>query len=101
MSKVAVIARIPLRPGARDEFVSAFQQAIANAHAEDGTLTYVLHTDTKDDDVAWVYELYANQAAFEAHARSDAMKALLPALAPFMEGATHLHVLTPLAGKGL
>lgn len=101
MEKMAVIARLPLQPGRRDEFVAAFDRAIANAEAEDGTLRYILHADARDADLAWVYELYADRAALDAHRTSDSMKALLGDLAPYLGGAPDIRILEPLGGKGL
>lgn len=101
MSQVAVIARIPVVPGKRAELVVAFQQALDNAAAEPGTLTYILHEDAKDPDVLWFYEMYVDQAAFEAHGTSAGMKALGPVVGPFMGGRPELTILNPVGGKGL
>jgi quinol monooxygenase YgiN len=101
MGKFAVIARIPLQEGAKDDFVTAFGRAIANAEAEDGTLQYVLHADAEDPDLMWVYELYADRAALDAHLRSEAMRSLLPTLGPYIAGRADIRVVEPLTGKGL
>jgi quinol monooxygenase YgiN len=101
MSQVAVIAKISVLPGKRAEAIVAFQQALDNAAGEPGTLQYVLHEDAKDADLLWFYELYSDQAALDAHATSDGMKALGPVLRPFMAARSELTILTPVGGKGL
>lgn len=101
MSKIAVIARIPAVPGKRDELVAALQMALDNAAAEPGTITYILHEDVKDDDALWFYEMYDDQAAFDAHSGSDGFKALGAALAGLVGGRPELTILRPLGGKGL
>jgi len=101
MSQVAVIAKISVLPGTRADAIVAFHQAITNATGEAGTLQYVLHEDAKQDDLLWIYELYTDQAALDAHSTSDGMKALGPVLRPFMAGRPELTYLNPVAGKGL
>jgi quinol monooxygenase YgiN len=99
--KVAVLARIPARPGQRDALVEALQAAIDNADTEDGTLIYILHTDPKDPDAVLFYELYADQAAFEAHGSSDRFKEIGASLRDLAGGRPELTFLTPVIGKGL
>ena len=60
-NKVAVFARIPAQPGKRDELVKAMQAAIDNANTEEGTLTYILHTDDKEPDAVFFYEIYTDR----------------------------------------
>ena len=60
-NKVAVFARIPAQPGKRDELVKAMQAAIDNANSEEGTLTYILHTDDKEPDTVFFYEMYTDR----------------------------------------
>jgi quinol monooxygenase YgiN len=48
-----------------------------------------------------VYELYADQASFEAHSSSDTMKGLGQSLGPMLAGLPELTMLTPVGGKGV
>jgi len=99
--KVAVLARIPAQPGKRDALVEALQAAIDNANTEAGTLLYILHTDPKDPDAVLFYELYSDQAAFEAHGSSDRFKEIGRTLRDLAGGRPELTFLTPVIGKGL
>lgn len=101
MSKVAVLAKIPAAPGKRDELIAALQAALDTARGEQGTIYYILHTDAKDADALYMYELYADQDAFNAHVGSEAFKALGPAITPFLGGAPEMTFLGPVGGKGL
>lgn len=101
MSKLAVIATIPVKPGAKEQAVELLKGAIANTRTEDGTLTYILHEDPKSPDTLVMYELYSGQGALDAHMSADWFKALGPALMGVLGGAPTLQVLTPLDGKGL
>jgi quinol monooxygenase YgiN len=100
MSQIAVIAKIPTAPGKRDDFVAAFQAGLDTAQAEEGTRYYILHADQQDENVVWVYEMYEDHAALEAHSSSEAFKALIGQIGPFIGGAPELIRLTPLGGKG-
>jgi len=101
MPKVALIAKIPAAPGKRDQLIEALQAGLATAEAEPGTLTYILHEDTKDPEAVWFYELYTDDDALTAHGVSEGMKALGPAIAPFIAGRPELTYLKPIGGKGL
>jgi quinol monooxygenase YgiN len=101
MSKVATIARITAKDGQRDELAKAFEQGLANAAGEEGTIMYILHADANDPNLLWFYELYRDNDARTVHATSDGMKALGPVVAPFMAGRPELIRLEPLGGKGL
>ncbi len=101
MSKVSLIAKIPTKPGCRDDLVAAFGPMIDAVNEEAGTEVYILNLDDGDENVAWVYELYTDADAMGAHSSSEAMGALFGALGDLVDGAPELIMLTPVAGKGL
>jgi len=99
--KVAVLAKIPAQPGKRDELVKALEAAIDNANTEAGTLLYILHTDPKDENTVYFYELYTDQDALTAHGTSDRFKEIGAGLRDLAGGRPELTILTPVSGKGL
>ena len=99
--KVAVLARIPAQPGKRDDLVAALNAFIDNANTEAGTLLYILHTNDKDPDAVFFYELYTDQDALTAHGTSDAFKEIGKGLRDLAGGRPELTFLTPVIGKGL
>jgi len=99
--KVAVLAKIPAQPGKRDDLVNALEALIDNANTEEGTLLYILHTDDKEPDVVWFYELYTGQDALTAHGSSDRFKEIGKSLRDVAGGRPELTMLTPVSGKGL
>lgn len=101
MSKVAIWARIPLKPGVRQEAAKALQVAIDAAHDEEGTLLYILHEDGADPDALFFYDLYADSDALTAHSVGEGMKAMGPILKEYGAGRAEMQILTPLIGKGL
>jgi quinol monooxygenase YgiN len=101
MSKVGVIAKMQAQPGKRQEALDALQQLVDNAQGEAGTLIYAMHVDTADEATIWFYELYSDGDALAAHSGSDVMKQVGMGLREVMAGRPELHVLSPVAGKGL
>ncbi len=101
MSNVIVLAKITAQEGTRDDLIAGMAPMMEHVETEPGTLQYILSTDANDDNVVWMYEVYADQASFEAHGGSDAMKALGAAIGPFLAGRPELIFLTPVRGKGL
>ena len=101
MSKVSLIAKLPTKPGKRDDLVAAFGPMMEAVNEEAGTEVYILNLDNGDENVAWVYELYTDADAMGLHGGSDAMAALFGALGDLLDGAPELIMTTPVAGKGL
>jgi quinol monooxygenase YgiN len=101
MAKTALIARIPSKPGKRDDIVAAFAPMMEQVNTEAGTELYILHTDPNDENLVWVYELYTDDAAQAEHAGSEAMAAMFGAIGDLIGGAPELISVTPVTGKGL
>lgn len=101
MSRIAVVATINAKPGRRDELVSALETAIATANSESGTLLYILHADSADENALVFYELYDSNEALGAHVSSEAFTALGAALADMIDGRPQMRILSPVSGKGL
>jgi quinol monooxygenase YgiN len=81
MSHVAVMARFRAKEGKMDELLEALAPLLDQADAEPGTLVYAMNRSTKDPDLLFFYELYADRDAFHTHARSETMAASGPVLA--------------------
>lgn len=102
MSKTAVLAKLPIKPDAKQTFTEAFGAMLDAVESENGTEIYILNWGQKDDEnTAYIYELYTDGDALAVHSGSDAMKTLMGALGDVMAGAPELIMLTPAAGKGL
>lgn len=101
MSKVIVLAKIPVQDGKRADVVAGMAPMMEHVETEPGTLEYILCEDAGDENAVWMYEVYSDQAAFDAHSGSDVMKALGGAIGPFLAGRPELTFLSPVRGKGL
>jgi quinol monooxygenase YgiN len=101
MSKIAVIAKLTAQPGKRDELVAVLSAQVDLVATEAGTLIYALHTDLKDEQAVWFYELYTDGDALSFHGGTDAMKALGPKIAPLLAGRPEIIRMNPVVAKGL
>lgn len=98
--KVAVIARITARPESVDDVEAALRTLVDAASAEPGTVEYVLNREG-DSGSFWFYELYADQAAFDAHGENPALREAFGRFGGLLAEPPELHVLTPVQAKHL
>ena len=71
MSTVALLAKLPAAEGKGAELAEAFKAAFEHVNKEAGTRMYVLHADATNADILWIYEIYENQDAMNAHMTAD------------------------------
>jgi len=100
MPQVALLSRVMAKEGKGEELVIAFRPVFELVDTEPGTLLYVLHRSKDDPDLFWVSEIYADEDAFAAHSKSDAMAAATPALAELIAEA-ELVIGEPVSAKGV
>src|SRR5713226_4424434 len=68
---VTVIATLKVKAGSEKQFEDAARAMIEKVHsAEPGTQTYVLHRSVKEPTTFVYYEVYQDQAAFDAHGKT-------------------------------
>jgi quinol monooxygenase YgiN len=96
-----MIAKLPLKEGAREAFLAAFEAMNSQVAQEAGTEIYILHFDRKDDNVAYIYELYRDVDSLRHHGGTDAMKDFQGEIGDLLGGLPELISLTPATGKGL
>ncbi len=100
MSKLSVIAVAVAAPGKADAVADHVVRAVEAMHAELGTEIYSVHRDD-DERTFWFFELYTDRASMLRHAGGRALRDLLANLQPLLEKGSKIHVVTPLAAKGL
>ena len=88
-------------PGRRAELLELLRELVAAAASDEpGTLVYVMHEAADDPDTVVSYELFADEAALEAHKASPAVAGVMPRLQPLVaEGS--FRRLTPALQTGL
>jgi (4S)-4-hydroxy-5-phosphonooxypentane-2,3-dione isomerase len=100
VSQVAIVARVTVKAGKAGQYLAAFAPLLEQARKEPGTLLYALHRSKDDPHVFWTTEVYADDAAFAAHAASDVHAAATPALTEFIAAADAI-IGETLMAKGL
>jgi quinol monooxygenase YgiN len=101
MSQIAVLVKIAAAEGKRDEVLAVLGRLVEAAQDEPGTLQYVVLADAGDADTILTYELYADQAALDAHASSPTMAEVGKALGGLLDGAPELHQARVVHRKGV
>ncbi len=66
-----VTARWTAKPGSEDTVLDALRHMIEPSRAEPGCLLYQPTRDLDDPRVFLIYEIYDDEAAYEAHAASE------------------------------
>lgn len=66
-----IVAPIQIKPGYKDRFLQEMiGDAKGSAENEPGCLRFDVIQDANDEDRIWVYEVYLDQDAFNAHTRA-------------------------------
>jgi quinol monooxygenase YgiN len=100
MSQIAYVVKLTAAEGKRDEALAILGKLVAATEDEPGTVQYVMHTEANDPQVIWFYELYADQAAFEAHIGSTTMAEVMGSLGGLLDGPADMRQLEIVQAKG-
>jgi quinol monooxygenase YgiN len=98
---VGMIVKLPAQEGKGEELVAVLAEVVAATAAESGTLQYVCLQDNANPDIVWMYEIYTDQAAIDAHMGGEVFQAAFPKLGKLLGGAPEFNNVTPRVGKGL
>ena len=101
MPPLAVHARFTARPGQGPALIAAVEAMFPTAAQEPGTLVYAAHRDRDDPDAVVMYELYADDTAFEAHGASGAAADFGAALGDLLAREPEVWFSRPLRANGL
>jgi quinol monooxygenase YgiN len=84
---IGVVATLKVQDGKGGEFESVFGELAAQVKAnEPGNKLYQVFKSRADANTYVVMEVYADQAALEAHGKSDHFKAAGPKIGPTLGG---------------
>ena len=68
---LAIWVKVKINATLRDKFLKAIEaDALASEREEPGCLRFNVFQDEKDENVYYLFEVYKNQAALEAHGRT-------------------------------
>ena len=91
MAQIAQIVKFTAKSGRGPDIVKALETAAVAAAVEPGTYAYAIHTAVDNPDVVWMYELYADTAAQQAHSGSEASTQLRAAVGDLVDAPTELN----------
>lgn len=81
----SILLNTLLQPGSRDAFVAAMREnAAASVRDEPGCIRFDVLLDRSDPDRVWLYEIYIDEAALEAHMRTPHFLASRPLVEPLI-----------------
>ena len=81
-----ILVEFRLKPGTRDRFLDvARADALASVRDEPGCRRFDLLVPEDDPDAVWLYEIYADADAFDAHLETPHLKRFQADNRPFVE----------------
>lgn len=84
---ITIIAKLQAVPGKEEELKAVFTEMVGKVKAnEPGVVTYSLHTMDSDPTLFMFYEQYSSAEAFDAHGKTDHMRAMGAKLAGLLAG---------------
>ncbi|MDV3443510.1 putative quinol monooxygenase [Pseudomonas otitidis] len=80
-----LLLKTQLKPGSLEAFMEAMRiNAASSVRDEPGCLVFDVLRDRSDPDRVWLYEVYTDEAAFEAHMRTPHFLASRPLVEPLI-----------------
>ncbi|AYC32122.1 antibiotic biosynthesis monooxygenase [Pseudomonas cavernae] len=80
-----LLLKTQLKPASLEAFMAAIRiNATASVRDEPGCLVFDVLQDRSDPDLVWLYEVYVDEAAFEAHMRTPHFLASRPLVEPLI-----------------
>ena len=90
---IGVIAKLKVQEAKAAEFEAIFKDLAAQVRAkEPGNNFYALHKSRTDPQLYIVLEQYADQAALDAHGKTDYFRAMGAKMGPCMAGAPSIEL---------
>jgi quinol monooxygenase YgiN len=99
MAEVHVFATVSAASGKEDELRDALIELVAASHMEPGVVQYILHEDPKKLGNFYVFEVYKDQAAVDAHMASAHLAAAFAKAGPLLGGPPSITPTVVVAGK--
>ncbi|MFB4391461.1 MULTISPECIES: putative quinol monooxygenase [unclassified Pseudomonas] len=81
----SLIIKTRVKPGCADAFLTAIQvNAAASVASEPGCLVFDVSQDRQDPDVIYLYEIYLDDAAYQAHTETPHFRDSRPLVEPLI-----------------
>jgi quinol monooxygenase YgiN len=82
----ALFVKLQAKAGERDSLLAALAAELETVRSEGGTRCWFVHEVADSPDLVWLYELYEDAAALQAHQGSAAMAELRKAFGELLDG---------------
>jgi quinol monooxygenase YgiN len=99
MSEIHVFANVTAAPGHADKLRGVLTTLVTATKEEPGVISYILHEDIKTPGNFYVFEVYKDQAAVDAHMASPHLAAAFAAAGPLIAGAPSIVPTVAIAGS--
>lgn len=83
---IVLHASFPIDPDKREEALELIEDLVEQSQAEDGMIDYRATTEVGNPNTVRFFEQYEDEAAFEAHTRTDHFQEFEAALPEFLAG---------------
>jgi len=93
---IALHAELRVRPPHQDEVLTSLRALLTLAESEPGNLIYAIH---REEETFFLYELYRDQQACDAHLGSQAVVLALERFAPLLLEPPRVRITRLLAAR--
>ena len=75
--RMGLLVRLQAQPGQRAALLDVINRYTDGLSAEPGTEVFIVHLDPDDVDIVWLYEIFRDEDAQNAHRATDGFAALM------------------------
>ncbi|AOW95186.1 antibiotic biosynthesis monooxygenase [Rhodococcus sp. WMMA185] len=97
MSDLRVVATIPAKPGSEDTVRDGLSSLAAESRNEEGCVSYELFESGSQPGTFVIVEVWASQAAIDAHMKSPHFQSAAGLFGEHLAGAPAIHPLKPVS----
>ncbi len=91
-----MLVRLQAKPGGRAALLEVLNRYVDGLDEEPGTELFMLSIDPDDQDIVWLYEIFTNDEAQEAHRASQGFAELMGTMPDLLAQAPGILRINPL-----
>jgi len=94
--RTSSLIRLTCKPGMRPALLDVLNNYVDRLGEEPGTEIYTVSIDPDNDDLVWMYEVFASEDAQREHMQSAALAEMLPLMQELLDGPPAVLRMMPL-----
>jgi len=94
--RLGLLVRLQAAPGQRAALLDVLNRYADGLEEEPGTEVFIMHLDPDDADIVWLYEIFRDEQAQDAHRAADGFAVLMTELPDFLASPPGVLRLDPL-----